>query len=236
MKSKNGSSAQQQKTKRRRINRLMTSQAASAAAKAMNKAKAMMNKGSRRRPTMEEMERLLTCPISHDIMHDPVTLEKSGHVFDRESLCQCLVKNPTKCPLTNTDYGEKLHYADCISIRKLLTMYMGDGAYQRFDDSSFRKEYDAISIDRPVEPDASTLFTLGERYEDADGVEQDYMRARLFYELAAGRGHAEAQYNLGVFYDKGHGVEQDYDKAKYYYEQAAEQGHVECTIQSWRHL
>jgi hypothetical protein len=99
------------------------------------------HEGPRRRPTMDEIEKLLTCPISHDIMRDPVTLEKSGHVFDRENLCQCHIKNPTKCPLTNTDYGEKLHYADCISIRKLLTMYMGDGAYQRFDDSSFRKEY-----------------------------------------------------------------------------------------------
>eukprot|EP00544_Gedaniella_sp_CCMP2646_P003673 CAMPEP_0202494660 /NCGR_PEP_ID=MMETSP1361-20130828/13066_1 /ASSEMBLY_ACC=CAM_ASM_000849 /TAXON_ID=210615 /ORGANISM="Staurosira complex sp., Strain CCMP2646" /LENGTH=45 /DNA_ID= /DNA_START= /DNA_END= /DNA_ORIENTATION= len=45
---------------------------------------------------MEDTERLLTCLISHDIMHDPVSLEKSGHVFDHESFCQCLVKNPTK--------------------------------------------------------------------------------------------------------------------------------------------
>jgi hypothetical protein len=49
-------------------------------------------------------------------------------------------------------------------------MYMGDEAYQRFDDSSFRNEYEAISINRPVEPDASTLFTFGERCRVADGV------------------------------------------------------------------
>jgi hypothetical protein len=48
------------------------------------------HEGPRRRPTMDEIEKLLTCPISHDIMRDPVTLEKSGHVFDRENLCQCL--------------------------------------------------------------------------------------------------------------------------------------------------
>jgi TPR repeat protein len=58
-----------------------------------------------------------------------------------------------------------------------------------------------------VEHNASTLFTLGERYRVADGVEQDYMRARLYYELAAGRGHTQAQYHLGITHDKGHGVE-----------------------------
>jgi hypothetical protein len=178
------------------------------------------------RPTMDEIEKLLTCPISHDIMNDPVTLDKSGHVFDRESLCKSLLKKPTKCPLTNTDYGEKLHYADCISIRKLLTMFMGEKGYQRFDDSIFRKEYEAISIHRPVEPDASTLFAFGEHYRRADGVEQDYIWARLFYDLATGWGHADAQCQLGVLYDIGKGVDQDYDKAKYYYEQAAVKGHA----------
>jgi hypothetical protein len=81
-------------------------------------------------------------------------------------------------------------------------MYMGDEAYQRFEDSSFRNEYEAISVSRPVEPDASTLFTFGERCRVADGVavEEDYTRARLFLELAVGRGHPQAQYYLGTLY------------------------------------
>ena len=80
-------------------------------------------------------------------------------------------------------------------MRKILTMYMVDEAHQRFDDSSFRNEYEAISISRPVEPDASTLFNFGERCRVADGVavEEDYTRARLFLELAVGRGHPQAQ-------------------------------------------
>ena len=90
----------------------------------------------------EEIRGILTCPISHEIMRDPVSLDKSGHVFDRESICSCLLQNPTRCPLTGTEYGEKLHYAECTSIRKLLTLYMGDEAYQKYDDSSFRKEYE----------------------------------------------------------------------------------------------
>lgn len=48
------------------------------------------------------------------------------------------------------------------------------------------------------------------------------MKAREYYELAAGQGHVAAQYNLGVSYNRGEGVGQDYVKAKEYYELAAQ--------------
>ena len=61
-------------------------------------------------------------------------------------------------------------------------------------------------------PDAQC--NLGSLYEDGDGVEQDYDKAKHYYELAADQGYADAQCNLGVLYEDGHGIEQDYEKAR----------------------
>ena len=65
-------------------------------------------KKSIRSEMTEEIKRVLTCPISREIMRDPVTIVQSGHTFDREPLCKWLLKNPTKCPATGVDFGEKL--------------------------------------------------------------------------------------------------------------------------------
>ena len=55
--------------------------------------------------------------------------------------------------------------------------------------------------------------TFGFLYNKGYGVEQDYDMARLYYELVANQGNAEAQYNLGVLYDNGYGVEEDNENA-----------------------
>ena len=46
--------------------------------------------------------------------------------------------------------------------------------------------------------------------------------------LAAGQGHAVAQYNLGVMYENGRGVRQDYVEAIKWYRLAADQGQAEA--------
>lgn len=55
-------------------------------------------------------------------------------------------------------------------------------------------------------------------------MEQDYNKAKYYFEQAAEQGHVKAQYNLGVLHHNGRGVEQDFEKAKCYYELAAGQG------------
>ena len=56
------------------------------------------------------------------------------------------------------------------------------------------------------------------------GVEQDYTKAKEWFEKAAEQGNANAQNNLGNLYENGLGVEKDYTKAKEWYEKAAERG------------
>ena len=75
---------------------------------------------------------------------------------------------------------------------------------------------------------ARAQVNLGVRYAKGQGVPQDYVKARLWYEQAAAQGRAEAQFNLGQMYAEGQGVSQDYAKARQWYEQAAAQGRAEA--------
>lgn len=76
------------------------------------------------------------------------------------------------------------------------------------------------------EGDANAQFGLGVLYLNGDGVRQDYVKAREWFEQAAAQGNAYAQVSLGGLYHKGQGVRQDYVKAREWYEQAAAQGHA----------
>ncbi|MBW8790792.1 MAG: SEL1-like repeat protein, partial [Rhizobium leguminosarum] len=75
--------------------------------------------------------------------------------------------------------------------------------------------------------DALALFEIGARYSDGrNGMTADQKQAANWYQLAADKGFAPAQYRLGSMYEKGNGVERDIAKAKGFYEQAANQGNA----------
>ncbi|ANK90109.1 MULTISPECIES: peptidoglycan-binding protein [Rhizobium] len=95
----------------------------------------------------------------------------------------------------------------------------------------------AITIPESVQPksladaaqsgDALALFEIGARYSDGrNGMTVDQKQAAGWYQLAADKGFAPAQYRLGSMYEKGNGVERDIAKAKGFYEQAANQGNA----------
>lgn len=128
-----------------------------------------------RRRKSEAIGEFLTCPISCDIMRDPVTLVQSGHTFDRESLCQWLLIHPTRCPYTNVDYGVKLQYGDNIVIRQLLTLYKGDAAYQQFDDSGFEVRYAALWNESLYENIAAYLYGMNKKQIAWAAIQQTLM-------------------------------------------------------------
>ncbi|MBX4973087.1 peptidoglycan-binding protein [Rhizobium lentis] len=95
----------------------------------------------------------------------------------------------------------------------------------------------AITVPDTVQPkslvdaaqggDALALFEIGARYSDGrNGMTVDQKQAAGWYQLAADKGFAPAQYRLGSMYEKGNGVERDIAKAKGFYEQAAGQGNA----------
>jgi tetratricopeptide (TPR) repeat protein len=118
---------------------------------------------------------ILICPISLFRMKDPVTLIPSGHTFDRESLCQWLLINPTRCPFTNVDYGVKLQYGDNIRIRQLLTLYYGDQAYQRYDDATFYIRYEAMWNEDVYENISAYLYGMNSKWIDWTSLQRTLM-------------------------------------------------------------
>jgi hypothetical protein len=118
---------------------------------------------------------ILICPISLSLMRDPVTLMQSGHTFDRESLCQWLLINPTRCPFTNVDYGVKLQYGDNIKIRQLLTLYYGDQAYQRYDDATFYIRYEAMWNEDMYENISAYLYGMNSEWLDWTSLQRTLM-------------------------------------------------------------
>ena len=70
-------------------------------------------------------------------------------------------------------------------------------------------------------------LTLGSRYQQGLGVEQDYEKARYWYERVITSGYFmtgtiyEAEYKLGSLYQEGLG---NYEEARYWYERAANHG------------
>ncbi|TCU26450.1 localization factor PodJL [Rhizobium azibense] len=75
--------------------------------------------------------------------------------------------------------------------------------------------------------DPLALFEIGARYtEGRNGLAADQAQAASWYQLAADKGFAPAQYRLGSMYEKGTGVARDIGRAKAFYEQAANQGNA----------
>ena len=96
----------------------------------------------------------------------------------------------------------------------------GMDAYNRGDYATVLNEL------RPLveQGDAVAQNNLGAVYYNGQGVPQDYVQARQWYEKAAAQGDANAQNSLGLLYHNGQGVPQDYTKARQWYEKAAAQG------------
>ncbi|NKN34934.1 peptidoglycan-binding protein [Agrobacterium sp. a22-2] len=74
--------------------------------------------------------------------------------------------------------------------------------------------------------DPLALFEIGARFTEGRGVANDLSKAAVWYQHAADRGFAPAQYRLANLYEKGTGVERDIAKAKALYQQAADAGNA----------
>jgi localization factor PodJL len=84
----------------------------------------------------------------------------------------------------------------------------------------------AALVEAAKKADPLALFEIGARYTDGRGVKTDLAEAAKWYQLAADRGSAPAEYRLANFYEKGNGVTRDVEKAKALYKSAAEKGNA----------
>ncbi len=74
----------------------------------------------------------------------------------------------------------------------------------------------------------SSCVNIAVKYENGDGVEQDYEIALEWYKKAADNGNTDAMYSIGCMFADGHGVEQDYAKAMEWYRNAADNGNADA--------
>lgn len=101
--------------------------------------------------------------------------------------------------------------------------------YQLYDSYELNKWREKQVVNNTVnssqsEEDANAQNNRGVQYHNGQGVPQDYLQARQWYEKSAARGNAFAQLNLGALYHNGLGVPQDFVQARQWYERSAAQG------------
>lgn len=94
----------------------------------------------------------------------------------------------------------------------------------------------AIAVPANLEPkaladaagsgDPLALFEIGARFTEGRGVTADLAEAARWYQLAADKGFAPAEYRIANLYEKGSGVTRDLVKARDYYERAASAGNA----------
>jgi hypothetical protein len=109
--------------------------------------------GTQRKPTNMEGERmppsvqaLLLCPISFDVMEDPVLLLPAGMTYDCKQICASILYHPNLDPASGVRYDCKLQYCDNVAVRQLLMETYGDKAYRKYDDSIFQTRYQEARI------------------------------------------------------------------------------------------
>ena len=78
------------------------------------------------------------------------------------------------------------------------------------------------------EGDPLAQAALGVMYYHGQGVQQDFKKARKWFQLAAKQKHSQAQFILGLMYAKGDGVKQNDKEASKWYQLAANQGFAEA--------
>ena len=90
------------------------------------------------------------------------------------------------------------------------------------------EEGQVLPLDFTLQDDAETLYNIGRRYYNGDGVAQDYAKAIDCFRQAAEQGFTPAQYFLGECYYYGRGVTQDYTQAVSWYRKATERGNAKA--------
>ncbi len=72
--------------------------------------------------------------------------------------------------------------------------------------------------------EAQKQYELALQYYKGDGKEQDYVKARKHFEVAAKNGNIESLWILGKIYHEGLGVTKNYSKAMEYFRKSAQAG------------
>jgi len=122
--------------------------------------------------------------------------------------------------LPMTDVLARADGGDSLAQHRLCHAYsFGEGLQQ-----DYARAFEWCTRASANDASGSSSTLLGDLYFHGRGVAQDADQARRWYEIAAARGHAHAQFMLGVIYQQGRGVAPNVDAARGWYESAAAAG------------
>ncbi|MDL2274380.1 relaxase MobL [Oscillospiraceae bacterium OttesenSCG-928-G22] len=90
----------------------------------------------------------------------------------------------------------------------------------------YGKAYRAFCTAEDEKPTAYLQYRIAKLHRDGYGTAQDYSKAAVWFDMAAGTGHQYAQYSLGSLYRRGLGVAQSDAEALRLFTLSADQGNA----------
>ena len=99
--------------------------------------------------------------------------------------------------------------------------------YQAFDEGDYETAY-AGFYKLSKEENLAAINYIGVMHYLGFGRKRDVQAARQWFEIAANKGFAGAQFNLGNIYANGEGVQQDFTEAYMWFYIANEYGHEQA--------
>ena len=116
---------------------------------------------------MSKIPESIICPISHDVMEDPVLVVQSGITYDHSSLCNSLLEYPDLDPNTNTRFNTMITFVPNVSIRQILMQHFGYQAYKKYDgEGLFQSQYRKAWAEKILGQDEEVAITLDDETND----------------------------------------------------------------------
>lgn len=166
-----------------------------------------------------------TCPLSLQLMVDPVTAE-DGHCFEREFIEKVILNSGDnlRSPKTNNPMGPVL--SNAVSVRNIIESLIESGAIdsELVTDCKQRK----LVFETTKEANkgnAEAMCDLGDfHFHGTHGFAEDFKLAFYWHKLSADLGHVRGLANAAWSYLHGAGVEESAERSKFFYSLAAGKG------------
>lgn len=125
--------------------------------------------------------------------------------------------------MINLPLNRTLFLLFCISL--FVGCEQSNDPYQAFAEGNYENAYAGFYKLATEDNNLAAMNYLGVMHYLGYGRKRDVKAARQWFEIAANKGFAGAQYNLGNIYANGEGVQQDFIKAYMWFYVANEHGH-----------
>lgn len=178
--------------------------------------------------TLEAVLKEHTCPITGELMKDPVTAE-DGHWYERSAIEKWFAGQPTqsaKSPMTGHTIGFRL--LTNVHARNVIAKLVEAGACTHEEANDYkqgRENQQALKrLYGEVEKNecAASMAALGYVYRDSMyGQKENMRKAFKWFKCAADRFHVAAATAVGICYLNGTGVEMNRSRGILYLSQGA---------------